>query len=86
VWVSKDSLKKFASNINVSDIEQFSDCLDSHKHLDTVKTNNELVNKLGINATPTFIIIPTTGENNPVKLVGAYPYQSFEAVIKQLES
>lgn len=83
VWISEDSLKEFASNVAVSDIAQFSKCLDSHKYETTVKANNELVRELGLNATPTFIIISSDGKN-PVKLVGAYPYTSFEAVINQM--
>ncbi len=89
VWVSEQVLKGFASNVAVSDLDQFSSCLDSHKYQATVDANNRLVQSLGINATPTFIIIPAQGGssgNNPVKLVGAYPYQAFETVVNQLSA
>ena len=85
VWVSADNLKGFASNVGISDTAQFSKCLDSHKYEATVKTNNDLVQELGLNATPTFVIISSDGKNI-VKLVGAYPYPSFEAVIDQMLS
>jgi protein-disulfide isomerase len=84
VWVSKDALKGFASNVALQDIRAFSDCLDSNKYQSTVEQNNALVQELGINATPTFIILGPAEDSNPVKLVGAYPYQAFDIVVKQM--
>jgi protein-disulfide isomerase len=82
-WVSQESLKLFATNVGVADMEGFSNCLDSHKYDGKVRENYELAQKLGLNATPTFLIIAEGRQ--PVKLVGAHPYDSFEAVIRNLQ-
>jgi protein-disulfide isomerase len=84
VWVSSDVLKGFASDVGVPDVSQFSRCLDSHQYASAVKANNDLVRDLGINATPTFIIINPSDEKDPVKLVGAYPYSAFDIVVNQM--
>lgn len=84
VWVSADVLKGFATRVGVSNTDEFSQCLDSHKYESTVIANNELVRELGINATPTFIIINPSGEKDPVKLVGAYPYSAFDTIVNQM--
>ena len=84
VWVSTDVLKGFATRVGVSNTDEFSQCLDSHKYESTVIANNELVRELGINATPTFIIINPSGEKDPVKLVGAYPYSAFDTIVNQM--
>ena len=85
VWVSADALKRFASAIGL-DQAQFSGCLDSHKYDATVAANNGLVGELRLDATPTFVIVPSDGKTDPVKLVGAYPYVSFESVVNQLSA
>ena len=84
VWISQASLKDFAKNVSISDLSAFSQCLDSHQYLTTVNKNNNLVRQLGLDATPTFLIISPSDDKNPVKLVGAYPYSSFEAVVNQM--
>lgn len=82
-WVSQESLKGFASDVGVADMEGFSTCLESHKYAGKVRENYELAQKLGLNATPTFLIIAEGKQ--PVKLVGAHPYASFEKVISDLQ-
>jgi protein-disulfide isomerase len=83
VWVSEDALKGFASNTGL-DQAQFANCLDSHKYESAVQANNNLVGELRLDATPTFLIVPSDGKTDPVKMIGAYPYASFEAVVNQL--
>ncbi len=83
VWVSEDALKGFASIIGL-DVPQFSSCLDSQKYQSVVGANNGLVSDLRLDATPTFIIVPSDGKTDPVKLVGAYPYASFESVVNSM--
>lgn len=82
-WVSSQSLQQFASNVGVNDMGAFTDCLDSHKYAGMVRENYNLAQKVGLNATPTFVIIAEGKQ--PVKLVGAHPIDSFEAVISNLE-
>lgn len=82
-WISYQSLRQFATNVGVSDIDAFNSCLESHKYTSLVRENYDLALKLGLNATPTFIIIAEGKQ--PVKLVGAHPYDSFEAMISDLQ-
>jgi protein-disulfide isomerase len=82
-WISYESLRQFAANVGVSDTAAFSSCLDSHKYAGMVRENYNLAQKLGLGATPTFLIIAEGKQ--PVKLVGAHPYSSFEAVINDLQ-
>ena len=56
-WVTKDSLKQFASNIAIRDINQFSQCLESGKYAETVAGNFNLAQSIGLNATPSFIFL-----------------------------
>jgi len=86
VWISEQALKGFANMAGVADIEKFTTCLESHKYKGVVESNNNLVNELRLNATPTFIVIPSSTDKAPVRLVGAYPYSSFEAVVNQMLS
>jgi protein-disulfide isomerase len=86
VWISADALKGFAKNVGVSDVQAFSSCLETKKYESVVAENNALVQELGINATPTFIIIGPSENGNPVKLVGAYPYQAFDIVVNQMST
>ena len=54
-WVTKDSLKQFASNVAIRDINQFSQCLESGKYAETVAGNFNLAQSIGLNATPSFV-------------------------------
>jgi len=41
-WISAKALNQFAMNVGVQDINQFSQCLDSHQYRDAVKANYKL--------------------------------------------
>ena len=43
VWVSADVLKGFAADVGISDVKEFSQCLDSYKYASVVKANDDLV-------------------------------------------
>jgi len=51
-------------NTKIPNQGQFSDCLESHKHANTVNKNNDLANRIGLQATPTFVLVA----NNTVPL------------------
>ena len=89
-WINTDMLKQFAKNVNVSDIQKFSDCLQSHKHEDIVNKNNNLANSIGLQATPTFLLLSTTDntlqQQKPIAIVGAQPYSAFEQTIAKIKS
>jgi protein-disulfide isomerase len=82
-WVTKESLMEFAKNVQIPDLTKFSECLDSQKYNDVVTQNNQLAKSLGINSTPTFLLV--TQGKEPVGIVGAQPYDSFEEALSQLQ-
>ena len=90
-WVTKDMLKQFASNVNISDMKTFSSCLDSNRHADVIAGNNNLANNLGLQATPTFILLSTNDKpqqypQQPIAIEGAQPYSVFEQIIEKIYS
>ena len=82
-WVSKESLKQFARNVKVPDLTKFSECLDSQKYNDVVMENVQLAQAIGLQSTPTFILVREGKE--PLGIVGAQPYDVFQGAISQLE-
>ena len=81
-WIAKESLEHFAVNIKIPNQGQFSDCLESHKHTNTVTKNNDLANRIGLQATPTFVLV--SNNTVPLAVQGAQPYQVFEQAITQV--
>lgn len=81
-WISLGALVKFAKDVGISDTDQFSQCLESHAYRDYVRENFKLAQDLGLNATPTFLIIAEGKE--PQIVVGAHPYSTFERVVSQM--
>jgi protein-disulfide isomerase len=80
-WVTKDALKQFASNLSIKDINQFSQCLESGKYAAVVADNFNLAQSIGLNATPSFILM--ADGKQPLEIVGAQPYSVFENLINQ---
>ncbi|MEO9319564.1 MAG: thioredoxin domain-containing protein [Nitrososphaera sp.] len=83
-WISESLLKQVASDVGVQNIDQFTSCLDSQKYISAVQTNHSLADQLGLDATPTFVVL--ADGKQPVKLVGAQPYSSFESVVNSMSS
>jgi protein-disulfide isomerase len=79
-WVTKDSLYRFAQNIDLN-LEQFMTCLDSSKYRQQVLDAYEFGQKIGINATPSFLLI---SENKIVKITGNQPIDVFRKTIDGL--
>jgi protein-disulfide isomerase len=86
-WVTKDILKQFASNVNIPNIKKFSECLDSQNHSNIVEQNDNLANSIGLQATPSFILL-TTGKSQqqPLLIDGAQPYSAFQQAIAKVQS
>lgn len=80
-WVSKAALERFAKNVGVSDMGEFSDCLDSGKYSSLVRGNRNLAKSIGLDSTPSFIVL-VDGET-PKLMRGAHPYSTFEKVINE---
>lgn len=81
-WVTKESLERFATNVGISDMSTFSSCLNSGKYAGVVKDNYNLATSIGLDATPSFIILAQG--HQPQLLKGAYPYSAFEKVIDSI--
>ena len=81
-WVTKESLISFAKNVNMSDISQFTKCLDSHKYNKLIGENDMFAKRLGLGSTPTFLIL----KDNSTRIAaieGAQPIKVFDDVIHQ---
>ena len=79
-WVSKDNLKKFASQIQGLDIQKFNSCFDSQKYKSFVERDIALGASFGFHDTPNFIIVNSDGSNTEI-IRGAQPFATFEALV-----
>ena len=79
-WVSKNNLKKFASQILGLDLQKFSECLDSERYKDHINKDLEMAKKFQLRATPSFIIMKNDGTDQDF-LTGAHPFPSFAVII-----
>ena len=70
---TRNNLKLYAQEIGLNQSE-FSTCVDSQKHKDTVEADRGIALAVGARGTPTFFV-------NGVVLVGAQPFQIFEQII-----
>ena len=81
-WISNESLLGFANNVNMPNIAQFTECLNSHKYNQLVVQNDIFAKNLGLSTTPTFLIL----KDNSTKIAaveGAQPISVFDDVIAQ---
>lgn len=81
-WVTEESLKRFANNIDIPNLTEFSECLENHNHRDLVVENNNLANGIGLRSTPTFVLI--SNETVPIAIEGAQPYSVFTQAINDV--
>lgn len=81
-WITNDSLEQFARNIQIPDIEKFSNCIKSNKYLSIVQNNDNIARSLGLTGTPSFILI----KDNSIQSIipGALPYEIFEQTLNGL--
>ncbi|MGD9533870.1 MAG: thioredoxin domain-containing protein [Candidatus Nitrosocosmicus sp.] len=82
-WITKESLITFAKNVNLSNISQFTNCMDSHKYTKLVGENDKFAKGLGLVSTPTFLIL----KDNSTRIAaieGAQPLKVFDDVIGQM--
>lgn len=74
---TRAKLKRYAQELNL-DGDAFSRCLESGKYMKKVEGETGAGQFLGARGTPTFFI-------NGRLLIGAHPFETFEAVIQELE-
>lgn len=80
--LSPDSLKKFASSLNL-DMARFQACLSDPKNNSAIQKDMADANALGVNGTPSFIIGKTAKDQiDGVRVVGAVPFSVLETAIK----
>jgi len=72
--LSHDALVKYAQDVSVSDVKQFTDCLDSRKYESTIQAQLDAGSGYSVSGTPTFFI-------NGNILVGAQTYATFKKAI-----
>jgi protein-disulfide isomerase len=72
--LSEDSLKAWAEELEL-DMDDFNECLDTHKYAEKVKKSMAEGQKVGVQGTPSMLI-----EDELV--VGAQPFEAFEKVIE----
>jgi protein-disulfide isomerase len=80
-WVSKDNLKKFASQIPSMDMKQFEECLNSEKYKSFIEDDLELASSFNFQDTPSFVIVFSKDGSDPEILKGAHPFPSFKAIV-----
>ena len=76
-WITRDSLLQFAKTVNL-DVNQFNKCMDDNKYKQKVLDNEKFGKNIGIDATPSFLVIT---DNKVVKIVGNQPLSVFRQVL-----
>ncbi|MFN3655476.1 MAG: DsbA family protein [Candidatus Nitrosotenuis sp.] len=79
-WINKQSLIEFAHDADLN-LERFSDCLDSGKYRQQVINTYDFGQKIGINATPSFLII---AGDKIVKITGNQPIDVFRNTLDSM--
>jgi protein-disulfide isomerase len=79
-WVTRESLARFANTVGL-DSEQFNVCLDSAKYRQQILDTYDFGKKIGINATPSFLII--SGEKI-IKITGNQPIDVFRKTLDSI--
>lgn len=79
-WVSVESLSRFAQNVGL-DVGQLKSCLDSSKYRQSVLDTYDFGQKIGIDATPSFLIIK---DGKVVKITGNQPIDVFRKTLDDM--
>lgn len=84
--LSEESMIRHAQELSL-DVEPFKACLASGKHAAAIQRDLADANAAGLTGTPSFVLGRTSGTTvEGTAIVGAQPYQTFEARIKELLS
>ena len=79
-WANTENMKKISSQIPGLDKQKFDSCIDSQKYKSLVDSDMTLGVSLGMQGTPSFIIVKNDG-SKPETLLGAQPFPSFQSII-----
>lgn len=84
-WAGNDQALEiflgYAADLEL-DQDAFRTCMSEHQTVQKIEQERAIAQQLGIQGTPNFVI-RGRGEEQPVLLQGAYPYDSFQQVIDQ---
>jgi len=76
-WVNRKSLDQFGTTVGL-DMMQFDKCLDDSKYEQKVLDNQQFGEKIGIDATPSFLIFDS---KKVTKITGNQPFSAFKKVL-----
>ena len=62
-------------------MQDFTECVNSHKYNQRVIENQNFAKSVGINATPSFFIFDN---EKLIRIIGAQPIEKFDDVIEQM--
>ena len=62
------------------DVDDFSECLESDRHADVVRANDELGTRLGIKSTPYIVVIAESGDPRRAR---TYTFTTIEAAVEE---
>ena len=79
-WVNHESLDRFATTVNL-DLDKFNTCLDNHKYSERVNQMYEFGKKIGIDATPSFLVF---NNEKIIKITGNQPLEVFLKTLDEL--
>ncbi|HJT09234.1 MAG TPA: thioredoxin domain-containing protein, partial [Candidatus Nitrosotalea sp.] len=79
-WVNQKSLDKFATDVGL-DQSQFDECMSAKKYENKVLDNQKFGQEIGIEATPSFIIL---NNNKATKIEGAQSFSVFQQVLDNI--
>lgn len=74
-----NAIELFATNMGIS-ADKFEACMDSGETVQTVKDQSDLATPLGVQGTPTSIII-VANTNQQIQIIGAQPVDSIKKII-----
>jgi len=80
-WASANNLKSYATILGL-DASKFSSCLDSSKYADSVAHNKDIGSSEGIQGTPAFFIVSSSGSMQ--EIMGPQPAAVFSSTIDQI--
>jgi protein-disulfide isomerase len=75
------ALKNLASKVDGLDSQKFNACFDGGTYKDIAKKDAQVATSLGLDNTPSFLIVKSKDGSLQQKLVGAYPFGTFKAVL-----
>lgn len=82
--LSAQSIDKIATDTGI-DAASYRSCMEAGRHLEAIRESTAAAGALGISGTPSFVIGRMEGDTlTGQKLVGAMPFATFDAVIKEL--